>query len=285
VGFPGAQTDSGRIEVIEAPAPPELFLIDPVAAFDLAVLLGTPRLDVPVPDPQGLHGQRECEGELLPVVALQLPDPEEKCPAELGQEGEARALVQSAIEAQDAKARAVIQRGVLEGPAPRDLHKLDVDLDGLAGLRLFKQLHLSRHPLLGPPDIPKDPVNRADGYPHVVNAPEPELSALCPILELAAGLPDKFDDPRRYPPATTPGVPRHESLKRILPPPSNRPHADAEAAPRHGRAMKSCEMQHHQPLPHPPPVLQAHLHIAQFDHVALPWGSSAAHQSRRVNLE
>src|SRR5262249_27374907 len=78
VPLPGAEADRGRIEIVEAPAAPELFLVDPVAPFDLAVLLGVARLDVPIPDPEGLNGQGEGERKLLPVVALKLPDPEGK---------------------------------------------------------------------------------------------------------------------------------------------------------------------------------------------------------------
>jgi hypothetical protein len=47
------------------------------------------------------------------------------------------------------------------------------------------------------------------------------------------------------------------------------------------RTMKLCELQDHQALPHPPPILQTHLHIARSDHLDLPWDSLAAHQSRR----
>jgi hypothetical protein len=63
----------GGIEILEAPAAPELFLVDSVATFELAVLLRAPRLDVPMPDAQRLHGQDEGERELLAVVAPQLP--------------------------------------------------------------------------------------------------------------------------------------------------------------------------------------------------------------------
>jgi hypothetical protein len=68
VGFPGAQAHRGRIEILELLPAPELLLIDAVAAFDLAVLLGAPRLDVPVPDAQGLDRQGEREREFVAVV-------------------------------------------------------------------------------------------------------------------------------------------------------------------------------------------------------------------------
>jgi len=59
-----------------------------VAAFDLPVLLRASWLDVSMPNPERLNGQREGEGELVPVVTLQLSDPEGKRAAELDQEGE-----------------------------------------------------------------------------------------------------------------------------------------------------------------------------------------------------
>src|SRR5262245_53053287 len=93
VPLPGAEADGGRVEIIKPLASPEFFLIDPVATLDLAVLLGTPWLDVAVPDPQRLNGQREAEWKLVPVVALELADLEGKRPADLRQEGETRALV------------------------------------------------------------------------------------------------------------------------------------------------------------------------------------------------
>jgi hypothetical protein len=39
-----------------------------MTALDLAVLLRAARLDVAMPDPESLDGQRKGEGELMPVV-------------------------------------------------------------------------------------------------------------------------------------------------------------------------------------------------------------------------
>jgi hypothetical protein len=47
----------------------------------------------------------------MPVVALELPDPEGKRAAQLAQKGHDRALVRPAIEPQDRKPRAVIEGG------------------------------------------------------------------------------------------------------------------------------------------------------------------------------
>src|SRR5437899_1478891 len=74
--FPGPEADSGRGEIVESLTAPELLVVNPMTSLDLAVLLRAPGLDVAVPDPQRLHGEGKGEGELVPVVALELPDPE-----------------------------------------------------------------------------------------------------------------------------------------------------------------------------------------------------------------
>ena len=56
------------IERIEGITRPELLVVDPMATFDLAVLIRPPRLDVSEFDASLLHGQREREGELGAVV-------------------------------------------------------------------------------------------------------------------------------------------------------------------------------------------------------------------------
>ena len=75
-GFPDAQADGRGIEVAESVAAPEFFLVDSMTAFHLAVLLGPSRPDVAMTNPQCLHRQREGQGKLLPVIALQLADTE-----------------------------------------------------------------------------------------------------------------------------------------------------------------------------------------------------------------
>ena len=67
-GLPRPKADGGGLEIGESLPPPELLLIDPMTALDLAVLLRAARLDVAMPDPEGLHGQRKSQGELMPVV-------------------------------------------------------------------------------------------------------------------------------------------------------------------------------------------------------------------------
>jgi hypothetical protein len=85
------------------------------------------------------------------VVALQPREGERERPPELGEEGEARAVMQTPVELQDPKARTVVQGGVLKRPAARDLHVLHVDLNRLARFRLLEQLHLAGFPLAGAP--------------------------------------------------------------------------------------------------------------------------------------
>jgi hypothetical protein len=70
VSLPGAEANHGRIEIVEAPASPELFLVDPVTPFDLAVLLRAARLDVPMPDRPILHGKREGKRKCSPSAEM-----------------------------------------------------------------------------------------------------------------------------------------------------------------------------------------------------------------------
>ena len=93
LALPAPKGGGGRLEVREALPAPELLLIDPMAAFDFAVLLRPAGPNVPVADPGGFDPQHERKGELLPVVTLQALDGERKGPPELGQEGEARPVM------------------------------------------------------------------------------------------------------------------------------------------------------------------------------------------------
>src|SRR6266851_6235082 len=92
-GLPAPQGGGGRLEVREALPAPELLLIDPMAPFDLAVLLGPAGSDIPMADPGGFDPQHKGEGELLAVITLQALDGEREGRSELGQEGEARAVM------------------------------------------------------------------------------------------------------------------------------------------------------------------------------------------------
>ena len=138
--LPLAQPRGRRLKVRELLASPELLVIDPVTAFHLSVLLRPSRADVAMADPRRLHGQRELERKLPPVVALEAPNGKGKGAPELGQEGQAGPVVQPTVQPQDAEPRAIIQGRVLERPLPRNLDELDVDLDGLPGLGLSNSL-------------------------------------------------------------------------------------------------------------------------------------------------
>src|SRR5262249_12178815 len=122
-----------------------------VTAFDLPVLLRPSWPDVAMFNPERLDREHKGKRELASVVTLQLPDPEGERPAELGQEREAGALVQPAIQPQDPEARAVVERGVLKGPTPGDLYELHVDLDRFARLGLLEEFHLARRSFAGSP--------------------------------------------------------------------------------------------------------------------------------------
>src|SRR5499425_1916510 len=88
---------------------------------------------------------------ILSVIALEAPDGERKGPLQLGEEREARAVVQPPIEPQHAEAGAIVQGGVLERPAARDRHVFHIDLDRLTWFRFLEQLHLAGLPLAGAP--------------------------------------------------------------------------------------------------------------------------------------
>src|SRR5437899_7932316 len=155
--------------------------------------------------------QHKLEGKLAPVVALQLADPERQRPRELAEERQARVLVKASVEAQHPEAGAVIERRVLKRPATGDFDKLNVDLDALAGLGLFEELHLPWYSLPRPSqarhaEVPKDPLDRAHRHADLVHAPEPELGARSAIGELPPRLPDELDDSLGHPtPSTTGG--------------------------------------------------------------------------------
>src|SRR5215467_7148777 len=70
--LPAVQRDDRGVEIEEALSAPELFVVDAVAALDLAVLLGSARLDVAMPDAGLLEREDEVQGELGAVVRLRL---------------------------------------------------------------------------------------------------------------------------------------------------------------------------------------------------------------------
>src|SRR5205823_11900153 len=173
---------AGRlVEVCKPVASPKLLLVDPMATLHLPVLLGPPRPNVAMPDAGRFDRKHEVERKLSAVVALQLADPEGKRLLELDQKRQAGASVKPSVEAQDPKASAVVQGRVLERPASRNLHELNVHLDAFARLRLLEELHLPGDPLPRPPktrdaEIAKNALDRAHGNADVVNAAKPELS-------------------------------------------------------------------------------------------------------------
>src|SRR4029450_14060127 len=75
--------------------------------------------------------------------------------------------------------------------------------------------------------------------------------------------------------------PLHAFLPPPPPPAPNRPGTDPASSRGRRGAMESREVQHHEPLSHPPPVLRPDLHIAESNHGPLLLDSSAAHLSRR----
>jgi hypothetical protein len=70
VPFPGEHVLGRGGEALEGGAAPAFFLINPMTAFDFAVLLGTLRLDVTQPQPRVLDCERKGERAFSAVVDL-----------------------------------------------------------------------------------------------------------------------------------------------------------------------------------------------------------------------
>ena len=220
--LPASESFRGRLEVLEAVPPPELLVVDPMAPLDFAVLLRSPGPNVSVADPGGLDPEHEGKRELLPMVALHSFDGERKGPLELSEEREARAVMQTSVQPQDAEARAVVQGGVLKRPTARDPHVLHVDLHRLSRFRLFEQPHLAGFPLAGPaqaghPDVPKHPLNRAHGEPDPMHALQPEARPSGPVAELLPGVADQLDSRGRHLARPVPRIGRHQPLDATAP--------------------------------------------------------------------
>src|SRR5258705_11128891 len=89
-GLPAPQGGGRRLEVREAVPAPALLLIDPMAPFDLAVLLRPAGSDIPVADPGGFDPQHKGEGGILAVVTRPAREREPGGRSEHGQVGESR---------------------------------------------------------------------------------------------------------------------------------------------------------------------------------------------------
>src|SRR5258705_4311384 len=90
--LPMGQRCSRGLEIQEALPSPELLVVDAVAPLHLPVLLGAPRLDVPMPDARLLHPEDKVQRELCAVISLHRVDRKREALADLLQEREATAL-------------------------------------------------------------------------------------------------------------------------------------------------------------------------------------------------
>src|SRR5436309_7243091 len=174
--------------------------------------------------PAASTARTKSSGNSRPLSHCSLRIRKGKRPLELDQERQAGALMKPWVEAQDPKASAVVQGRVLERPASRNLHELNVHLDAFAGLRLLEELHLPGDPLSRPPktrdaEIAKNALDRAHGDADVVNAAKPELGSGGAVGEFPARLADQLDDPRGHAAAPTTGITRDEPLEAPLAPP------------------------------------------------------------------
>lgn len=82
--LPAGQRPARLVEGDEAMAAPEFLVVDAVAPFDFAVLLGTARADVAQLNAGFLDGERERQRELGTVITLEAPNPEGQSAAHLG---------------------------------------------------------------------------------------------------------------------------------------------------------------------------------------------------------
>src|SRR6266536_1215018 len=211
--LPRTEGARGFGEGAEGGAAPELLVVDAVAAFDFAVLLGAPRLDVPVSEAGELDGQHKVEREFGAVIGLHLLDREGQYLAELGEEVDTGARIEPGEETQDAIAGAVVAGRVLVGLRPVDGHHLDVDLDGLARRRLLEQFELPGRPPrrfgalgAGQAEIHADPRDGLGGHLDLVDPEKPEARAAGAPAELAARRLDEADGLRGDPAGAALGI-------------------------------------------------------------------------------
>lgn len=188
--FPGEHGLGRGGEALEGGAAPEFFLINPMTAFDVAVLLGTPRLDVTQPQPRLLDREREGEREFGAVVDLQFPEGKRECGLERGEERVAGLRVFPGIEAEDPVAGAVIDGGVLETLGAGHFDFFDVHLNTVSRSLATEECQLTWAPLGLPAkrwvsEAVADAANRGSGDPESMDALEPTAGADRPVLEVA----------------------------------------------------------------------------------------------------
>ena len=190
--------------------------------------------------------------------------------SDLVQEGEGTAESEMPHETEHPEAGAVVQRRVLIGPLPANLHVFHIDLDRIAGLRLFEEPQLPRAwcPLppagqMREPEPVKDLGQGRSVEPNAVHSPEPDLRSAGAVLEFAAGVlnqPKGLGGQAGWPPCR---VPRHEAQHAlgpvaISPPPDGLP-LQPEVPARRLEALRGRVGQHTETVFHPPPILRRNL--------------------------
>src|SRR5262245_50846202 len=90
--LPAVKRDDRGVEIEEALAVPELFVVDAVAALDLAVLLRSSRLGVAMRDPGLFERENKVQRELSVVVRLHLADRKGEALPHLLKDGETAPL-------------------------------------------------------------------------------------------------------------------------------------------------------------------------------------------------
>jgi hypothetical protein len=66
-GLAGGERLGGRIEVLTGVVSPELLLVDPMTAFDFAVLFGALRADVAHANAESCHDSAKASGKSVPL--------------------------------------------------------------------------------------------------------------------------------------------------------------------------------------------------------------------------
>src|SRR5581483_4744362 len=177
---------------------PKFLVINTMAAFDFAVLLRTPRLDVAQPHPRLLHREGKRQREFGAVVPLQVPDGTRECGAQCREEGVTGLLIVLRIETEKSVAGTVINGGVLEARGAGDFDFFDIHLHTVSRPLATKEGEWPRAPVRPPtegwiPEPMTDAANRGSSDPDPMHAVQPDAGADRPVLKIAAGVLNQRD--------------------------------------------------------------------------------------------
>lgn len=144
--LPGEQGLGCRRAALEGGAAPEFFLINPMTAFDFAVLFRAPRFDIAQSHPRLLDGERKGEREFGAIVDLQFPDGKRESGPKGAEEGVAGPLIFLGVEAEDSVAGTVINGGVVETLGAGHFDFFDIHLHTVPRSLAAEERQLPRTP-------------------------------------------------------------------------------------------------------------------------------------------